>query len=139
MKDALGDLADFSKGELAKIATTKWLGPTIEAIQKSIAKSFAEDEVLRPVMTRSEIKRRFAMVSKIVIILRRDLGWSMPRIFDELDTALRAQLDGAPWNPEDRRKTWAGAGPSLSLVNTGEGDMAPDPSDVEGAQETETL
>ena len=127
MKDGLGDLADFSKGELAKIATTKWLGPTTKAIQAAIAKSFTQDRVLRPVMTRDEIKRRFKICAKAVIILRRDLGWSMPRIFDELDTALRAELDGIPWNPEDRRKAWAGEDRTGILAGAAPGTLEDSP------------
>lgn len=122
MQDALGDLAEFSKGELVKLATEKWHGRTTQAIIKAIAISFNEDVVLRPVKTQSEIKRRFAICAKAVIMLRRDLGWTMPRIFDELPTALRASLDDIPWHPEDmKRKAWAGDDGSIeSLVNTGE-------------------
>lgn len=121
MKDQLGDLAEFTKGELTKIASEKWIGRTTNAIIKTIAKSFEEDLVLRPVRTKSEIQRRFSICARVVVELRRDLGWTMPRIFDELPTALRAKLDDVPWHPEDRRKSWASAdGGSMALVNTGE-------------------
>lgn len=99
------------KGELARLATTKWLGRVTAGIQAAISTSFAEDKVLRPVYTRDEIERRFRMCADIFVTLRKDLGWSIPRILDEMPRALRAKLDGIPWNPETdksaQRKVWA--------------------------------
>lgn len=107
------------KGELAKLATTKWLGRVTRGIEIAIAKSFRTDTVLRPVQTRAEVERRFNMCAEIFFVLRKDLGWSIPRIVDEMPSALRKKLDGAPWAPDSTdtpRKAWAGDAPACEGV-----------------------
>lgn len=107
----LGNMGEFvgSSGEFRKLATSKWLGKTTVAIQAAIEQSFRTDVVLRPVMTQAEIKARFEICRRVFVILRRDCGWSIPRILDELPSALRIHLDGGSWNPKpaaESRSSW---------------------------------
>lgn len=115
------DLASFSKGELARLATTEWLGTVTRSMTETIERSFAEDLVLRPVKTRNEVKRRFKICMMWFVRLRRDLNWSIPRILDALPRALRHELDGTPFDPEaeSKRIGWAGNEPPSPLLIPG--------------------
>lgn len=127
------DLAEFSNGELVRMATEGWTSRTVVAVTAAIDRSFDEDAVLRPVRTQDEIKRRFRICIEAMCVLRRDLHWSMPRILDEIPRALRAKLDGAEWNPETERKTWVGSEAEAQGKVDGD-DMAPEVEDAAGIE-----
>lgn len=114
-------LEDFTKGELVKLVTEDWIGRVTKGIIDAVEKSFRTDMVLRPVRSRDEIKRRFEICVRTFVELRRDAGWSVPRILDEMYPALRAKLDGDPWDPESagKRGAWATDAPAMTLVDDG--------------------
>lgn len=76
-------------------------------VQQVIAQSFAKDGARQ---TGQEIKRRFEIVESTIRMLRGDLGWAYERILDELPRALRAKLDGVPWDPSENRAIWTPPG-----------------------------
>jgi hypothetical protein len=57
-------------------------------------------------MTKNDVKRRFDILAKWFKVMRGDLGWSLQRALDTLPRALRAELDGEEFVP-DNRATWA--------------------------------
>ena len=141
MSESLADLAAFSKGELAKLVTTKWLGRVVGSMADTIEESFAEDQVLRPVKTKDEITRRFKFCARWFITLRRDLNWSVPRILDALPRALRHELDGTPFDPdgEAARQGWIDeSAAKRTLVDEGDTDAAPEVPEVTGGVEAGT-
>lgn len=74
---------------------------TVQAmILKALARSFREDNARQ---TQDEIKRRFELCWGLIKELRYDAHWSYERIGDSIGEALRAKLDGAPWQPDSRR------------------------------------
>lgn len=79
------------------------MGKAVRGIEHAVAKSFRED---RSRVTQDEIKRRGRICIGIVRALRKDLKWSIDRIVDELPIALRAKLDGIPWDPSNARTIW---------------------------------
>jgi hypothetical protein len=70
------------------------------AIERTITESFHADG---STMTGAEVRRRFAICERLVRRLRGDLGWGLQRILDHLPRYLRCELDGVPWNPEERQ------------------------------------
>lgn len=104
----MSNLHEFTKGELAKLVTQDWVGKVTSGIQVAIAMSFETDQVLRPVQTENEIAHRFEICIRWFVILRRDLGWTVPKIIDKLPTILRTELDGGKFEPEDERSSWLG-------------------------------
>lgn len=122
-------LAEFSKGELVKLVTQNWVGRVTVGIADAIEHSFKSDEVLRPVQTRDEIERRFKICIRWFVTMRRELHMSVPRILDEIPKALRAELDGGKYSPEQDRTSWQGNGPAVRMVTDGE-DLSP-PRDPE--------
>lgn len=141
MSESLADLAEFSKGTLAKLVTTKWLGRVTGAIADTIEESFEHDQVLRPVKTKAEITRRFKICARWFVALRRDMGWSVPRIIDALPRALRHDLDGTPFDPdgEAARQGWIDdKAEGRTLVDEGDADVAPAVPDVTGGVEAAT-
>lgn len=120
-------------GELAKMVTAGWIPRVVKGIEAAIARSFATDTVLRPVLTRDEAKRRFEICARGFVTMRRDLHWAVPRIIDELPRYLRANLDGDDWEPADHGGWNAGA-ETKAMVATGifedpTVDPDPDPCD----------
>ena len=103
------DIQSFARGELVKLVSEDRVGQVTNSIIKTIRDSFRNDIVLRPVMTQAEIKRRFDVCIRTFVELRRDLGWSVARILDALPKALRANLDGGTWTPQDEtaHATWS--------------------------------
>jgi hypothetical protein len=79
------------------------VGALVRAIGNSVSQSFVED---RSRKTSAETKRRVEMCVSIARQLRRDLKWSVTRICDEMPFGLRCQLDGIPWDPNNRRTLW---------------------------------
>jgi hypothetical protein len=71
-------------------------------IEAAIAKSFASDH-FSP--TGDEVRRRFAICERLICRLRADLGWGLQRALDHLPQYLRCELDGVPWEP-DQRTIW---------------------------------
>ncbi len=130
-------LAEFTNGELVKLVTEDWIGRVTAGITDSIAQSFETDIVLRPVNTRNEINRRFEICIKWFVTLRRELGWAVPHILDEMPKILRDELDCGGYEPDEKRKAWHGEGVEGVLVEDGE-DMAPETPDID-AKEVEHL
>ena len=135
-------LEEFTKGELVKLVTEKWIGKVTVGITETIGNSFVEDQVLRPVQTRDEIERRFRICIKWFVTLRRDLEWSVPRILDDLPKALRHELDGTPYSPDEKRvgplkyARWAGSGgPRLEDLEIEDEDLAPAVAEMKDAIE----
>ncbi len=124
-------------GELLKMVTQKWLGRTVTGMTEAIELSFLTDDVLRPVRTQNEIERRFKICIRWFVIMRRDLKWAVPRILDALPLALRVELDGGRYDPDEADKAWLAAGEALTLLPDGP-DMAPAAVQVD-AIETEDL
>lgn len=86
-----------------KLVSQDQIGPTVLAIERAVAQSFAEDGSR---MTQSEIRRRFGVCERLLRHLRGDLGWAMQRVLDHLPRYLRCELDAVPWKPE-ARVVWA--------------------------------
>lgn len=89
------DIANFIKGQFLKsLGTPEWIGRVTLGMMEAIDLSFKTDEVLRPVRTKDELRRRFEICKKWFITLRLEENWSIPAILDELPTILRTELDG---------------------------------------------
>lgn len=89
---------------LAELATDHEMRLKVTSrVQQVIAASFADGAR----QTGNEIKRRFGIVEDTIKMLRGDLGWAYERILDELPKALRAKLDGLPWDPSQSRTVWS--------------------------------
>lgn len=95
-------------GELVKMVTDNWVGRVMIGFEAALKHSFATDELIRPVITRDEMERRFHICARWFVILRRDCGWSVPKILDELPLILRNELDGIRYEPtgEGARQSW---------------------------------
>lgn len=129
-------LEEFTRGELVKLVTEKWVGRVTIGITNTIGESFDTDRVLRPVKTRDEIEWRFRICIKWFVTLRRDLGWSVPRILDDLPKALRHELDGTPYSPDEKHVSWAGkGGPRLEDLEVEDEDLAPAVAEMKDAIE----
>lgn len=126
---------DDFRPDLLRMVTEGWIGRVTDGIQAAIAASFQTDIVLRPSRsrTKNEVRRRFNICVRGFNIMRRDLGWAVPRIIDEMPVYLRCKLDGAPWAPDEVHDSWV-AKETVQMVVDG-GDIAPDVDEVHGAQE----
>jgi hypothetical protein len=124
---------EFVGGELVKMVEQKWLGRVVTGFGDAIEASFETDQVLRPVNTRSEIERRFRICIKWFITMRRDLEWSVPRILDTLPLALRCELDGERFEPDEIHAAWLKAS-NVHLESDGSPDMAPGTPFVSGIE-----
>jgi hypothetical protein len=94
-----GELLDLVTGQDVKLKKR-----VIARVCAAIAGSFEQD---KSSITQSETRRRFQIVERLMRDLR-SLGWPFERICDELPTALRCKLDGAPWEPS-ARNSWGGS------------------------------
>lgn len=130
IKESAEPLAKFTRGTLAKMVTEGWLGRVTHGIEGAIQRSFAEDEVLRPVTTRNEVQRRFRLCIEGFCLMRRDLHWAVPRILDEMPRYLRCKLDGAPWAPDEERKSWIADEEMVVRIGDPDPDEAPDVPDL---------
>jgi hypothetical protein len=77
------------------------IGSVTNAVYRVVEKSFIDDKMNHP--TRDEVKRRFEICIKWVKILRGDKHWSISRIEGRLPEALRTELQGGSWTPNERR------------------------------------
>jgi hypothetical protein len=130
-------LQEFTRGELLKLVTQKWIGRVIIGFEVAIRSSFETDFLIRPVRTRAEIERRFRILIKWFVTLRREMGWTVPHILDELPKILRMELDGESYEPNEDRSAWLGAGGPQELEPTGI-DLS-DPTPIINGIETEDL
>jgi len=121
------------------MVTEGWTGRVVSGVETAIRKSFATDALIRPVVTQDEIKRRFKICLDGFRMMRRDLGWAVPRIVDTLPAYLRAELDepGGWTPPPEHRSSWFEEGKSRPAELDGP-DLAPEVPDGEGI-ETEGL
>lgn len=97
-------------GELANLTQDQKRIVT-QAVCRAVQASFQEDQrrIGRPRsinVTSDETKRRGNICLKIYRELRGDLEWGLQRAIDHLPQYLRSELDGVPWEP-DQRKVWA--------------------------------
>jgi hypothetical protein len=56
--------------------------------------------------TQAEIKARTDMCYDLFMAMRHDLHWSTQRSIDTLPVALRTELDGGKWQPQEHRHAW---------------------------------
>jgi len=113
-------------GELVKMVTGNWVGRVMIGFEEALKHSFATDELIRPVITRDEMERRFHICARWFVTLRRDCGWSVPRILDELPMILRNELDGIRYEPtgEGDRQSWVKDAPGEALeIDSGDLDL----------------
>jgi hypothetical protein len=75
-------------------------------VVQTIQQSFLHDKSR---VTTDEVRRRFKICESKLRMLRSDFGWAYERILDEMPTALRAELDGIPWDPATARMIWSPA------------------------------
>ena len=127
---------EFS-GQLAQMVTEGWTGRVTTGIQAAISASFKTDQVIRPVLTQNETRRRFRICVSGFCIMRRDLGWAVPRIIEELPVYLRCQLDGMDWSPDEDRDSWLST--DTEPMKLDGADQAPEIGDVAGAFEASDL
>lgn len=80
------------------------IGTVTNGITKAIAKSFRSHPMRH--QTGAEVKRRFEICVKWFKLLRMEKKWSIDRAVSELHKALRAELDGSEYKP-DERSVWA--------------------------------
>lgn len=130
------NLQEFTRGELLKLVTEKWVGKVVVAFTEAIEHSFATDYLIRPVQTREEIERRFRILIKWFVVLRREMHWTVPHILDELPIVLRKELDGGSYEPVER-SAWLSRGGPQELEPAGD-DMS-DPTPIVNGIETEDL
>ena len=129
----MSTLAEFTKGELLKLVTQDWVGKVTVGITEAIELSFQTDQVLRSVKTQSEISHRFNICIRWFVTLRRELGWTVPRILDEMPGILRGELDGVRFEPDEDRKAWHGETCLEDLVEDGE-DLVGALKDIVGTE-----
>lgn len=72
------------------------MGKLVRVLENAVRRSFEEDKSRR---TQDEAKRRTRICVAVIRELRNDMKWSIDRIASELPVALRAKLDGIPWDP----------------------------------------
>lgn len=132
-------LQEFTSGELVKMVTEGWVPKVIIGFEDAIRYSFNTDGLIVPIKTRNEIERRFKILIKWFIILRRDLHWSVPRIIDECPRILRTELDGGTYEPDEYRDAWQGRGEAPEELEPDGDDMAGDVPDVPDAIEVEGI
>lgn len=126
-------------GELVKMVTGDWVGKVLVGFESALKYSFASDDLIRPVITRDEMERRFHICARWFVILRRDCKWSVPRILDELPTILRNELDGIRYEPviDGDRQSWVKETRGEALeIESSDVDLSGPVPDALGAIET---
>ncbi len=91
---------------LERVVGRDALHAVVDLFTVTIAASFATHPTAR---THREVKRRFDVCLKILGVLRKDLGWTLERITDNLPVYLRCELDGVAWEPS-KRAVWLADG-----------------------------
>lgn len=81
-------------------------GKLVRGIGTALEKSFRADRIKVP-PTRAEVVRRTKICLDVARMLKGDLKWSVDRIVGALPDALRAKLDGLPWEPPKQRTLFA--------------------------------
>lgn len=127
-------MQEFTGGELVKLVTSKWIGKVIVGFEDALHFSFQTDGLIKPGLTHNEIERRFKILVKWFVTLRRELHWSVPRILDELPMILRKELDGVKYEPDEERSAWRAQGGPDELEPAGEDMADPVPEDVKGIE-----
>src|SRR6185369_9216368 len=89
-----GELVDLMKGE-----GTTAIAALARGIERAVQDSFENGSVMI-FRTGHEERRRVHLCVQIARELRNELKWSAQRIADALPRALRAKLDGLPFDPE---------------------------------------
>lgn len=77
---------------------------------RAIENSFVQDRersTLTILITEKEVNRRFSICEEWFRVMRGDLGYSLDRAMDFLPLALRATLDGTPFDPPTGNGGWA--------------------------------
>lgn len=98
----------------ASLIDERQVGQVTKAFEDIIMQSFGVDaarranegRLVQPALTRQSVKDRFDILAKWFKVMRGDLSWSLQRVLDTLPRALRAELDGEEFVP-DNRATWA--------------------------------
>ena len=75
-------------------------GKVADIIATAVKASFRFDGNPNPKGT--EIRRRFTICCKWFGVMRKELGWSIPRIRAEMVRALRTELEGGFYTPSGR-------------------------------------
>lgn len=79
----------------------------IKAIHQAVVRTLDEDKKIRDGgYPEAEFKYRAKKAWSIAQVLRYEMHWSMARICDHLHTYLRAELDGAGFEPAKKAR-WA--------------------------------
>ncbi len=86
----------------AELVEKDQVGRAMLAIERAVSMSFEQDDAR---ITGDEIRRRFQICERLIRGLRGDLGWGLHRVLDHLPHYLRCELDGQPWEP-DQRTIW---------------------------------
>lgn len=97
-------------GEMFELAATpERLAELTRGVETAVRKSFFDDHKRdgAVIHTQEEVKRRAKICVDVARVLRHDLQWSVSRIVDELPNALRARIDGTPWDPSKLRSVWS--------------------------------
>lgn len=82
------------------------------AFVRLLERSYADDAArygtafAQRMRTGAEIKRRANILGKWFRYLRGDCNYSITRALDESSRALRAELEGRPYSPPERRRCW---------------------------------
>lgn len=72
-----------------------------QAAEQAVLQSF-EQRPMRCGITQAEARRRVAMCERIWQVLRLEKGWSLQRVCDHFLRFLLCEIDGIPWEPDDR-------------------------------------
>lgn len=72
-----------------------------DAVEQAVLRSF-QDRPMRHGITQAEARRRVAICERIWKVLRLDKGWSVQRACDHMYRFLLCEIDGVPWEPNDR-------------------------------------
>jgi hypothetical protein len=90
-------------------------GKVVGGFEKALKHSFREDrdrmgeEFVRKIQTLFEVRRRFKILSKWYQILVNESRFSPQHAIDEIPRALRAELDGTPYEPPQSTHLWTPA------------------------------
>jgi len=100
-----GSFAEFlnSPEQLATV-TQRIEGMLFDSFKEDARKSRSREIQV----SNSEMRRRFEILTNWFRVLRGDMGYSLQRTLDEMPMALRAELDGVPYVP-NQRTMWASA------------------------------